>query len=92
MTREEIQKLADAAYKEAKEGNINFWTIPDEDPEVLYWKEIWIKGFTKYLSEVDNTIKTKLTEYTDFLLEHGYTDTDVYDEPPTAIDRFLNQK
>jgi len=33
-----------------------------------------------------------LTEYTDFLLKYGYCDTDVYCEPPTAIDRFLIPK
>jgi len=31
-----------------------------------------------------------LEEYTRFLLDNGYTDSDVYDELPTAIDRFLN--
>jgi hypothetical protein len=30
-----------------------------------------------------------LKRYTDFLLKNGYTDTDVYAEPPTAIDEFM---
>ena len=33
--------------------------------------------------------KDLLTEYTDFLVKHGYCDTDVYYEPPSTIDRFL---
>jgi len=34
-------------------------------------------------------MKDLLTEYTDFLLKNGYCDTDVYCEPPSAVDRFL---
>jgi hypothetical protein len=46
MTLEqEILQAADAAYQEAKGENVNFWTLPDDDPEVKYWKEIWIKGY-----------------------------------------------
>lgn len=40
-----IEQLADEAYQEAKKGNMNFWTMPDDDPEVKYWKEVWIKGY-----------------------------------------------
>lgn len=40
-----LQSLADKAYLKAKEGNINFWTIPDDDPEVKYWKEVWLLGY-----------------------------------------------
>ena len=36
--------------------------------------------------------KETLSDYTDFLLDHGYCDTDVYCEPPTAIDRFMHPK
>lgn len=36
--------------------------------------------------------KYRLTEYTDFLLKEGYCDCDVYTEPQSAIDRFLNPK
>lgn len=31
-----------------------------------------------------------LQGYTDFLVKHGYCDTDVYYESPPAIDRYLN--
>lgn len=40
---------------------------------------------------IDQEIKLKLTEFLDFLLEEGYCDADVYAEPPTAIDQFLNK-
>jgi len=33
-----------------------------------------------------------LTEYTEFLMEEGYCDADVYSEGNTAIDRFLHPK
>jgi hypothetical protein len=35
---------------------------------------------------------TLLDKYTKFLLKHGYCDTDVYDEPPTAIDEFMKDQ
>jgi hypothetical protein len=44
-----IDQLADAAYQEEKSGNVNFWTIPDDDPEVIYWKAVWKKGYKKGL-------------------------------------------
>jgi hypothetical protein len=40
-----VKTLADTAYEEEKAGNINFWSIPDDDPEVKYWKAVWIKGY-----------------------------------------------
>ena len=33
-----------------------------------------------------------LKAYTDWLLKNGYADTDVYCEPPTAIDQFSQTK
>ena len=41
---------------------------------------------------VDNYSKDLLTEYTEFLLKEGYCDSDVYCEPPTAIDRFMHKE
>jgi hypothetical protein len=41
---------------------------------------------------MEEYLKSQLSEYTDFLLEEGYCDSDVYCEPPTAIDRFLHPK
>ena len=44
----------------------------------------------KFLFKMMNEyMKYILTEYTDFLVKTGYCDTDVYYEPPTAIDKFL---
>jgi len=34
-------------------------------------------------------IKDRLEKYNQFLLKNGYTDTDIYQEEPTAIDQFL---
>lgn len=34
--------------------------------------------------------KDLIEEYTVFLLKNSYCDSDVYSEPPSAIDRFLN--
>jgi len=36
--------------------------------------------------------KYVVTEFQDFLLKNGYCDTDVYAEPPTAIDQFFSNK
>lgn len=40
-----LQELANKAFEEARGENIRFWSIPEDDPEVKYWKEIWIKGY-----------------------------------------------
>jgi hypothetical protein len=33
----------------------------------------------------------ELEKYTQFLVDNGYCDTDIYSETPTAIDRFLSE-
>ena len=63
------------------------------------FKEIYFDLCDKYLNAKDRSdiiemavtewSKNLLTEYTDFLLKEGYCDSDVYCEPPSAIDRFL---
>jgi hypothetical protein len=52
----------------------------------------WIDSRELAELRINELIKEKLTEYTDFLLKEGYCDTDVYCEPPTAVDQFLNPK
>jgi hypothetical protein len=44
----------------------------------------------KYL--MDQYLKINLQEYTEYLLENGYCDIDVFCEGNTSIDRFLNPK
>jgi len=63
----------------------------------------WIKEYTgKEILEMtgpDDLIlfmseyaKDTIDDFVQFLLENGYCDTDVYAEPPTAIDRFMHPK
>ncbi len=40
-------------------------------------------------TELSEEVKIHLTQFIDFLLKNGYCDTDVYAEPPTAIDQYL---
>jgi predicted translin family RNA/ssDNA-binding protein len=47
-----------------------------------------INNYVK-LEDAIEMLKDILTDYDKFLLENGYTDSDVWCEPPTAIDRFL---
>lgn len=46
-----IEELADKAFEEARTGNINYWTIDKNDPEVKLWKEVWKKGFEEAASQ-----------------------------------------
>lgn len=58
--------------------------------ELFVYESAWGKtGKFDVLRLADQYMKDTLTRYTDFLLEWGYCDADVYCEPPTAIDRFL---
>ena len=45
--------------------------------------------FKSVLEAMDEYSKSELTKFLDFLLKEGYCDTDVYSEPPTAIDQYL---
>jgi len=47
------------------------------------------KEMEKCMNEL---IKDELTDFLKFLLDNGYCDVDVYSEPPSAIDRYLNPK
>jgi len=47
---------------------------------------IIIKPMIEFAEEYKKDI---LTDFLDFLLKEGYCDSDVYSEPPTAIDRYL---
>lgn len=58
LEEKDINVLADKAYQEAKGENINFWSIPDDDPEVKYWKEVWIKGYKAGRGSLQNAVKS----------------------------------
>ncbi len=45
-----------------------------------------------YAEYVIELVKDELTTFLDFLLKNGYCDSDVYSEPPTAIDRYMHPK
>jgi len=63
----------------------------DQKHATKYEDEIFV--LLKYVFELmEEYAKETLSDYTDFLLDHGYCDTDVYCEPPTAIDRFMHPK
>ena len=47
---------------------------------------IIIKAMIEFAEEYKKDI---LTDFLDFLLKEGYCDSDVYSEPPTAIDQYL---
>ena len=60
------------------------------DDELLVEETAWGKTISiNILEKVDEFMKDTLTQYTEFLLKEGYCDSDVYCEPPSAIDRFL---
>ena len=56
-------------------------------------KDLYEKKSKKIAKEQINLIdlfqKELLSDFLDFLLKKGYCDTDVYSEPPTAIDQYL---
>jgi len=47
------------------------------------------KIMQKQVNLINELEKDVLTDFLDFLLKNGYCDTDVYSEPPTAIDQYL---
>ena len=38
-------ELAKEAFRKAKGGNINFWSMPEDDPEAIYWMKVWDMGY-----------------------------------------------
>lgn len=43
---DQIKMDAESAFQAKAEGNINYWNAQPEDPEVIFWKEIWSEGAT----------------------------------------------
>jgi len=43
------------------------------------------------LAAITEAFKNELTGFLNFLLINGYCDSDVYSEPPSAIDRYMHQ-
>ncbi|GAF91070.1 unnamed protein product [marine sediment metagenome] len=48
-----------------------------------------LTSMTPMEHDLNELIKTELTSFLDFLLKEGYCDSDVYAEPPTALDQYL---
>lgn len=84
----EVDRLTDQIYKDGKIPTRQIPARPNQDYDLLVG-ELILRFAEQSKSDY---LQTKLTEYTDFLLKHGYVDTDVYAEPPTAIDKFLASK
>jgi hypothetical protein len=40
-----IQDLANEAFEKYRGSNVNFWTLKDDDDEVILWKHIWCLGY-----------------------------------------------
>lgn len=52
-----------------------------------------IEGAAKIVEQNKKVeIQEALHRYSDWLLKHGYTDADIYAEPPHAVDRFLQDE
>jgi hypothetical protein len=43
--QDELEILALKAFEDERGGNMNFWTMSVDDPEAVYWREVWKKGF-----------------------------------------------
>ena len=50
-----------------------------------------LRGTSEMLHK-GGALMEQLKDFLDFLLQAGYCDSDVYDEPPTAIDRYMKTK
>lgn len=81
------------SYGESKKGEHgrvmyqNGFREGQESEAIAHQKEdIKVRAFM--LDEVENI----LDDYTSFLCKTGYTDSDVYAEAPTAVDRYLAEK
>lgn len=59
-----------------------------EKPPVIIHKENIIDFLRR---EIAQAREESVLEYTDFLLKHGYVDSDVWAEKPTASERFFSQ-
>lgn len=57
--------------------------------EFIKEKGYWFPGDGLISLLMEQYSKQELTNFLDFLLKGGYCDSDVYDEPPTAVDQYL---
>ena len=55
-------------------------------------EELIIELYENRESYAKELVKDELTKFLDFLLKNGYCDSDVYSEPPSAIDRYMHPK
>ena len=53
-------------------------------------EEVYLKPITIPSEGITENVKIHLTLFLGFLLKEGYCDSDVYAEPPTAIDQYIN--
>jgi len=65
---------------------------PSPDYSLPFYQAIFVLMEDYAAQKCREREKEVVTEFQDFLLKNGYCDTDVYAEPPTAIDQFFSNK
>lgn len=51
-----LQEQSMTAWEAYKGSNISYWTIPDDDPEAKFWREVWEKGYAKAMEDAINVV------------------------------------
>ena len=76
-----------------EQHDIYAWIEGPENPQAELWIntfDYWLKPITIPSEGITENVKIHLTLFLGFLLKEGYCDSDVYAEPPTAIDQYIN--
>ena len=69
-----------------------FIKFMDEDVWNYYDDNVYDGRIEPIYDAMSQFAMQQLEDYTQFLLKEGYCDSDVYSEPPSAIDRFMHPK
>lgn len=93
MTWEQENNMAEKKEKWEEIFDKEFSEIGHKHNERCEW-QCCLRGDIKEFirKRIFHTELDILDEYTNFLIETGYVDSDVYAEEPTAINRFLDER